>query len=1832
MAQMYRFDPSADDFNGDDQIQLSATGGLLSYLVNRDAVSVTDSGGIVENGTWREEIGRGDNLKIDFASPAIEMVEVELKRLGAGETALAEVHDSGGTLLGLVTISGQGSGANGSFTATIGQADLDSSGAIASITLSRGSGSAFVIGEISAMESATGGSGSLSPTDIQISEVSFDENVGYSATLTASDPDTPAGSISYALVNDPSAAFQVVGDQLSLTAPLDFENLPPGFVDHGNGTATIVVRLAANDGENPAFEKNLTVTLRDLNDVAPSAVQISAASFGENQFYSANLSATDADSSAANSFTYTLSSDPSGAFQIIGNQLSLLAPLDFEALPSAFVDQGNATATTQIEITVDDGANAPFAQALTLTVNDLNETPGTVVGDDFAMDIANFPAAGTSWSSNGITLVPLGGLLTFDTDAQFSGVGVAAVPGVGDGNAGWQVGGGEMLQIVFASSSVTKIDFELTEFVGWKKAVWVAFNAAGEELGSGVLLGQGSGAAGRAPQAFQLSAADLTAPPSGDTAIASVVLAPKFASADFLLHSVSTAAAAGGLAGPSDLQVSSTAFDEAGLFAATLSATDPDSGGLHYSLINDPTGGAFQVLGDQLSLIQPLDFESLPPGFVNQQDGTASVSLGISVSDGENVPLAESIVFTLRDLNDNAPIAIQAAAVSFFEGVLFTTTLSAEDADSPILNSFTYSLQSNPGDAFQIIGDQLSLAAPLDFEALPTGAIDQGDGTARIDVSVTANDGSNESAAQTLSFTLVDKNDSVASDIALSASSFSENSPFSATLTFDDPDSQAVSSTQFTLLDDPSGMFQIHGDQLSLSQPLDFEALPAGFTNNGDGTASIDLAVETNDLQGVWVLAFTRSDGNWPDRLFELADDPLVKGIILRVPWYAVEPGQGIYDWSIVDAGIERAQAIGKKVGLIVRLQNFSTLAEDALTAGPPEYIINDHETYGGLPGQGGLEPDRDGGTEFRTRRWDSEVMDKARAMYLDMISRYDDDGSLAWTALQETAINIDVATSDYDAASYIDQIEQTIQTLSAAADNIEISQPINFLPGQVGDAGIRQVYDTAVANGLSVGSPDLYGASEAFDYYDVLDDGLAPVDMSVQANSLREIENGTFTAAEMLALGFDRLNMRMMYVTEQTSDVPGQVGFDDILAAVRADPEASAWTDNSHSETLTLTLVDQNDTGASDVLVSQDGFLENDGFAAQLSAVDGDAAGTFTYALADDPTGLFAVNGDQLTIAGPLDFEDLPAGFVERGDGSADTTLRVLADDGSNPTFAKDIVITIGDRNDTVPSDIFLGQSNLIENQEFATTLTPVDADFVNSFGFTLTDDPSGAFQIVGDQLSLIAPLDFEALPSAFTSGVGSAATVELVITLDDGVNAPLAKSVVLTVNDLGNEGGPTDIQVSVASFDEGVLFSATLSASDLDSNAFVYALVDDPSGAFQVVGDQLSLIAPLDFENLPPQFVDLGSGSAEVPLLVSANDGTNPAFVKGLTLTLLDRNDTAPTGLIASRTEFDEGTAFSATLGATDVDSSNSFSFALVDDPTAGAFVISGDQLLLTAPLDFEAPPTGFVDQGNGSATLDLLLSVDDGVNATLEQTLTLTMHDLNVTPGLGQVFNFDPEASDFDGNGDIQVSAIGGALSYLANRDALSVSDLGGVVEQGVWRDEILGGDAVRFDFTSPSIDFVEIELKRLGAGESVTAEVRDHNEALLGQVIIPGQGSSSGSFTATVGQADLDTAGDIASISITRTGGGTIFVVGTVMAYENDLGVVVAASTAAAPLSSGDLLAFDGDPLPEALGPAPGVATIGADLTTGEATATLAVGISSFGPIGPDEDPTQVNGLA
>ena len=157
-----------------------------------------------------------------------------------------------------------------------------------------------------------------------------------------------------------NGSFIVSGTQLLLNSAIDYESTPH-----------LLINVKADDGEL-TFTTSLTIQVNDINDNAPTDLAVSSSTFAESVTTGtgvASITTTDADSSAVNSFTYSLISGngtndaDNSSFTISGSSLVTSGTFDYETKSSL-----------KVYLQVNDGV-ASYAKALTLTVSDVNETP-----------------------------------------------------------------------------------------------------------------------------------------------------------------------------------------------------------------------------------------------------------------------------------------------------------------------------------------------------------------------------------------------------------------------------------------------------------------------------------------------------------------------------------------------------------------------------------------------------------------------------------------------------------------------------------------------------------------------------------------------------------------------------------------------------------------------------------------------------------------------------------------------------------------------------------------------------------------------------------------------------------------------------------------------------------------------------------------------------------------------------------------------------------------------------------------------------------------------------------------------------------------------------------------------------------------------------------------------------------------------------------------------------------------------------------------------------------------------------------------------------------------
>ncbi|MES9875652.1 MAG: immunoglobulin-like domain-containing protein [Candidatus Sedimenticola sp. 1PA] len=138
-------------------------------------------------------------------------------------------------------------------------------------------------------------------------------------------------------------------------------------LDHEEAES-IDIEVTTTDSGGLSHTETFTVNVADINE-GPEDIAFSGDSVTENATGGtvvSTLSATDHDS--GETLTYTLENDPSGSFEIVGNQVVVKegAEIDFESAESH-----------QVTVQVTDSAGNSYSEEVTFTVNDLDEVAST---------------------------------------------------------------------------------------------------------------------------------------------------------------------------------------------------------------------------------------------------------------------------------------------------------------------------------------------------------------------------------------------------------------------------------------------------------------------------------------------------------------------------------------------------------------------------------------------------------------------------------------------------------------------------------------------------------------------------------------------------------------------------------------------------------------------------------------------------------------------------------------------------------------------------------------------------------------------------------------------------------------------------------------------------------------------------------------------------------------------------------------------------------------------------------------------------------------------------------------------------------------------------------------------------------------------------------------------------------------------------------------------------------------------------------------------------------------------------------------------------------------
>jgi alpha-tubulin suppressor-like RCC1 family protein len=474
------------------------------------------------------------------------------------------------------------------------------------------------------------------PTDIQLTQNTINEDavVGTTIGLLESSDLNLGDSFTYELiaVDGDIGDFVIVGDELQIAAPLDYES-----------AASRQLLIRSTDASGLSFEKWLSVNITDANE-PPFNIHLDNSTISENAgmcVFVGFLSTEDPDFSFFPMFNYGLApglgDDDNSLFYIAGDQLWTADSLDFEASP-----------TRTVRINSTDVGGLSYERSFVITVLNVNEAPTSLTLNNAAI------------SENAGANASVGAFSTTDPDAGDAFT-YSLVTGDGDAdNSLFQIVGGQL-------QAVGSLDFEAAP----TRTVRVRSTDAG-----GLFV----------EQAFVITVQNINEAPTA-------------------------------------LTLNNAAINEkagANASVGSFSTTDPDAGdAFSYSLVSgagDADNSLFQIAGGQLQAIGSLDFEAAPTRTVR-----------VRSTDAGGLFVEQSFVITVLNVNE-APTAVTLnnAAISENAGANASVgSFSTTDPDAG--DAFTYSLVTGAGDAdnslFQIVGGQLQAVGSLDFEAAPTRTV-----------------------------------------------------------------------------------------------------------------------------------------------------------------------------------------------------------------------------------------------------------------------------------------------------------------------------------------------------------------------------------------------------------------------------------------------------------------------------------------------------------------------------------------------------------------------------------------------------------------------------------------------------------------------------------------------------------------------------------------------------------------------------------------------------------------------------------------------------------------------------------------------------------------------------------------------------------------------------------------------------------------------------------------------------------------------------------------------------------------------------------------------------
>eukprot|EP01137_Pigoraptor_chileana_P036467 Opistho-2@32116 len=672
------------------------------------------------------------------------------------------------------------------------------------------------------------------PSGCALSNNTISENVPAGAVIGTlsqfGDPDL-SEAWTFAVVAPGNDSFAITGGNSLVTVrSFDFETTP-----------LIVFSVQVTDRLGLTAVQQLTVFVTNVNE-APSAVTITPNAVPENTAsgYTVGKLLT-ADPDAGDTFTYVLATNDAGAFTLSGDSVQAVSPFNFEvrsqySISIRTTDKAGLSVVSVVNISVSDVNEAPTAISLSSSNITENMPRGTLVArltsvdadanEVFKYQLLSDPTYAFYITGNGLYT---NRTIDYEVDALL----LISIVSVDRGNLSFTASFNITVNnIVEAPTGLVISSTSVAENLPSGTGVGVVKTVGGDNDMSKITLTLVT----NENSAFTLVGTTLATTASFDfenktrysVSLTATDQLGQFVTAAFIIAVVDVNEP------PRNVSLNNTQINENSAVDAVVGVLspmgDPDGNETHtFALVSNP-GNSFVITGNVLRAAIRLNYEV-----------QKSVSIAVSCVDKGGLTVTRSFSIVVNDMND-ASTTMALSSTTIFENapngtiVGFLTT-----ADEDVGEVFTYSLITNPTDAFFINGTTLLSNRPFDFETASSYRI-----------VLMSQDHGNSTLTREYVISVLDANEPPV-DIKFVGAAIDENCPIGTlvgSLDTVDPDAGDV----FTYSMFTNAPIEVKGNRILVSGTIDYEALKGQIsmtvttTDRSGFSMSLPFTVRVNDL------------------------------------------------------------------------------------------------------------------------------------------------------------------------------------------------------------------------------------------------------------------------------------------------------------------------------------------------------------------------------------------------------------------------------------------------------------------------------------------------------------------------------------------------------------------------------------------------------------------------------------------------------------------------------------------------------------------------------------------------------------------------------------------------------------------------------------------------------------------------------------------------------------------------------------------------------------------------------------------------------------------------